>query len=75
MASDSEDLNEMGLVDQIVPEPLGGAHRDPDQAAVFLKTAILDSLVELSALDQATLIARRRAKYRGIGVFADDETF
>ncbi len=71
----AEDLNEMGLVDVIVPEPLGGAHRDPDQAAVFLKTAILDSLVELSALDQTTLIARRRAKYRGIGVFADDETF
>lgn len=71
----AEDLNEMGLVDQIVPEPLGGAHRDPNEAATFLKTAILDTLVELSALDLTTLIAKRRAKYRNIGVFGDDETF
>lgn len=71
----AEDLNEMGLVDQIVQEPLGGAHRDPDEAALFLKTAILDTLVELTGLDHATLIARRRAKYRNIGVFGDDGTF
>ncbi len=71
----AEDLNEMGLVDLIVQEPLGGAHRDPDEAAMFLKTAILDSLIELSGLDHATLIAKRRAKYRNIGVFGDDETF
>lgn len=71
----AEDLNEMGLVDQIVQEPLGGAHRDPAEAAVFLKTAILDTLVELSDLDVTALIAKRRSKYRNIGVFGDDETF
>ncbi len=71
----AEDLNEMGLVDQIVQEPLGGAHRDPSEAAVFLKTAILDTLVELSGLDVTALIAKRRSKYRNIGVFGDDETF
>ncbi|HWO56962.1 MAG TPA: acetyl-CoA carboxylase carboxyltransferase subunit alpha [bacterium] len=71
----AEDLNELGLVDQIIPEPLGGAHRDPDQSAVFLKSAILGALVELSALDVPTLIARRRAKYRNIGVYGEDETF
>lgn len=71
----AEDLNEMGLVDQIVQEPLGGAHRDPGEAALFLKTAILDTLVELSSLDLTALIAKRRSKYRNIGVFGDDETF
>lgn len=71
----AEDLNEMGLVDQIVQEPLGGAHRDPGEAAAFLKTAILDTLVELSDLDVTALIAKRRSKYRNIGVFGDDETF
>jgi len=71
----ADDLNEMGLVDHIIPEPLGGAHRDPDEAALLLKTAILDSLVELSALDLTTLIGRRRARYRNVGVFGDDETF
>lgn len=71
----AEDLNEMGLVDQIVQEPLGGAHRDPGEAAAFLKTAILDTLVDLSDLDVTALIAKRRSKYRNIGVFGDDETF
>lgn len=71
----ADDLNEMGLVDRIVQEPLGGAHRDPDEAAMFLKSAILEALVELSALDLTTLIAKRRAKYRNIGAFGEDETF
>ncbi|HUU47006.1 MAG TPA: acetyl-CoA carboxylase carboxyltransferase subunit alpha [Acidobacteriota bacterium] len=71
----AEDMDDFGLVDRIVPEPLGGAHRDPDQAARVLSAAILEYLVELSALPATDLLARRRAKYRRIGVYADDPSF
>ena len=71
----AEDLTEFGIVDRIVPEPLGGAHRDPDAAATVLKATILDCLVELSALPPADLLAQRRAKFRRVGVFGEDDTF
>jgi acetyl-CoA carboxylase carboxyl transferase subunit alpha len=71
----ADDLIELGIVDQIVPEPLGGAHRDPAEAAAILKAVLLDSLVEMSQYDPEELIARRRAKYRQMGVFAEDGTF
>jgi acetyl-CoA carboxylase carboxyl transferase subunit alpha len=71
----AEDLNEMGLVDRIIPEPLGGAHRDPDESAALLKATILETLVELTPLPTADLLARRRAKYRNVGVYGEDETF
>ena len=71
----AEDLNEMGLVDRIIPEPLGGAHRDPDESATMLKATILETLVELTPLPSADLLARRRGKYRNIGVYGEDETF
>ena len=66
---------ELGIVDRVVPEPLGGAHRHPDAAATFLRATILDCLVELSAVPIPDLLGRRRAKYRQIGVFGEDDTF
>jgi len=71
----ADDLIALGVVDQIVPEPLGGAHRDPVKAAGILKAILLDNLVELSRLSPEELVARRRAKYRQMGVFAEDDTF
>ena len=71
----ADDLIELGVVDRVVPEPLGGAHRDPVQAAAILKAVLLDCLVELSNLSPEDLVARRRAKYRQMGVFAEDDTF
>jgi acetyl-CoA carboxylase carboxyl transferase subunit alpha len=71
----AEDLTEFGIVDRVVPEPLGGAHRDPDTAASFLRATILDCLVELSAVPIPDLLGRRRAKYRQVGVFGEDDTF
>lgn len=71
----ADDLQDFGLVDRIVPEPLGGAHRNPDEAAAVLKSAILDSLIELTALAEADLLDRRRAKYRSIGVYREDKSF
>ncbi len=71
----ADDLLELGIIDRIVPEPLGGAHRDAAESATVLRAVILESLIELSAFSSEDLIARRRAKYRNIGVFAEDDTF
>lgn len=71
----AEDMEDFGLVDRIVPEPLGGAHRDPDAAARVLRAAILEYIIELTTLSVDDLQARRRAKYRRIGVYGDDPSF
>ena len=71
----AEDLSESGIADRVIPEPLGGAHRDPEGAAKFLQATILECIVELSRLPTMDLLARRRAKYRNVGVFSEDDTF
>jgi len=60
------DLMEFGIVDEIIPEPVGGAQRDPQALYGKLKAAILSRLQELDALTADELIAQRYAKYRGI---------
>jgi acetyl-CoA carboxylase carboxyl transferase subunit alpha len=62
----ARDLQKLGIVDEIVPEPLGGAHRDP-AAAAGLKAVLIRNLDELAQLDTDTLVDRRYAKYRAIG--------
>ena len=59
---------ELGVVDAIVPEPEGGAHTNPDEAAKLLETAILEALEEIVALDPDERRRQRRAKYRVMGV-------
>jgi len=71
----AEDLIELGIVDRIVPEPLGGAHRDPGEAANLLRAVLLENLIELSSHSPEDLIARRRLKYRRMGVYSEDGTF
>lgn len=61
---------ELGLIDEIVPEPRGGAHRDPIEAANFVRDAIERHLSELSGLDGAALREQRYDKFRAMGVFA-----
>jgi acetyl-CoA carboxylase carboxyl transferase subunit alpha len=61
---------ELGVVDGIVPEPEGGAHTDPDAAAVLLKASIVDALEELDGVPGDELRRLRRAKFRSLGVFA-----
>ena len=61
------DLQALGVVDRIVPEPIGGAHRDPATAIASLKAAILEELGGLSRLDRRQLIDQRRAKFLAIG--------
>jgi acetyl-CoA carboxylase carboxyl transferase subunit alpha len=67
----SLDLKELGIIDQILPEPVGGAHSDPLEAASILKEALLQSLEELSQLTIGQRRELRYQKFRGIGVFTE----
>ncbi len=62
------DLVRMGIIDEMVPEPLGGAHRDYQATARNVKESIQKHLAELSALDPGTLLDARYKKFRGMGV-------
>ena len=63
----ANDLLALGVVDRIVPEPLGGAHRDPPAAVANLKAAIIEELDGLAGLDRAQLLDHRRKKFLAIG--------
>jgi len=60
------DLHALGVIDRIVPEPLGGAQRDPDAAIGSLKGAILEELEGCSTLGPDELLKQRRAKFLAI---------
>jgi acetyl-CoA carboxylase alpha subunit len=60
---------DLGVIDAVVPEPDGGAHRDHDGAAALLKAALVDALERLEDLPGDDLRRRRREKFRGMGVF------
>ena len=62
-------LFEHKLIDRIIPEPLGGAHRDPTAMAAILKKTILDELVELEKNDIPTLLENRYKRLRSYGAF------
>jgi acetyl-CoA carboxylase alpha subunit len=61
---------ELGVIDGIVPEPSGGAHTDPDEAARLLGISVREALEDLDGLPVDELSRRRRARFRSIGVFA-----
>ena len=63
----AEDLKRLKLVDVVVPEPLGGAHRDPAAAVQAVGTAIGEALAPLVGLNGPTLKARRREKFLEMG--------
>ena len=62
-------LFEHKLIDRIIPEPLGGAHRDPTAMAAMLKETLLNELVELEKNDIPTLLENRYKRLRGYGAF------
>jgi len=64
-------LLELGLVDEIVPEPLGGAHTDPDATAATLKSVLLKHLEQLLALAPAERLKQRYDKFRNFGHFLE----
>jgi acetyl-CoA carboxylase carboxyl transferase subunit alpha len=70
------DLLQMGIIDEIVPEPSGGAHLDPDAAAALVDAVIVRHLDELRAMDGTVRLNARYDKFRGMGraghAFVDD---
>jgi acetyl-CoA carboxylase carboxyl transferase subunit alpha len=63
------DLERLGLIDEIIPEPPGGAHEDPDGAAQLLKASLCKGLAELSRLTASELVQQRYTKFRKMGNF------
>ena len=63
----ASDLQALGVVDRIVEEPLGGAHRHPEAAMGNLKEALIEELDGYSALGPKELLAQRRAKFLAVG--------
>ena len=62
------DLLKMGLIDEVIPEPLGGAHRDVQKIASSVRETILRLLKELESLDKEELLKLRYKKFRSMGV-------
>ncbi len=67
----AESLNEFGLVDDVLEEPLGGAHRNPKEAAEVIRNAILKSLDELDQLSIDALLEERQRRLASFGQFKD----
>jgi acetyl-CoA carboxylase carboxyl transferase subunit alpha len=65
------DLLKLGVIDAIVPEPVGGAHRNWDATAASLRAALRDQLWQLKSKSEAELIEERYEKFRRIGVFEE----
>ena len=65
----SQDVLELGIIDQIIPEPSGGAHNDPEKTAESMKIEIMKSFNELEKLNTEQLIEQRIRKYRVMGVY------
>ncbi len=68
----AQDLSQLGIIDGIVPEPLGGAHNDHEVAAAALKTAVLDAITGLEKLPTGTLLEQRYQKFRALGKYTEN---
>lgn len=66
-----KDLQRLGVIDEIIPEPLGGAHRDHRQTAIILKAHLMQILRDLTSFPIDRLLERRYEKFRRIGVFEE----
>ncbi|MEN9705464.1 MAG: hypothetical protein RLZZ393_1343, partial [Pseudomonadota bacterium] len=71
MGLTADRLQQLKLVDEVLKEPLGGAHRNPEAMAEALRTALLKQLDALCALDADALIVQRERRIAGFGVFTD----
>jgi len=71
MKTTAPDLLSLNVIDAIVPEPVGGAHRDWEGAADKLKSALRQQLWDFDGKSAATLVAERYEKFRRIGVFEE----
>jgi len=71
MGITSERLKELNLIDRIIPEPMGGAHRDHQAAASALRESLIDDLSQLSSMILDDLIEQRSAKLRSFGEYKE----
>lgn len=65
------DLYKQGIIDEIIPEPTGGAHQDVNTTANSLKSAIVSALKGISNIPMEQLLCERYAKFRKIGIFSE----
>jgi acetyl-CoA carboxylase carboxyl transferase subunit alpha len=68
----ADDLLEQGIIDRIVPEPMGGAHRNPEVMAETLRTILVEELQQLLAKDPETLVRERVGKFSAMGVWKEE---
>jgi acetyl-CoA carboxylase carboxyl transferase subunit alpha len=67
----AQDLSKLGIIDGVIPEPLGGAHNDHAAAAASLKDAVLAALAELGQIPTPQLLEQRYQKFRAMGQFTE----
>jgi len=67
----ADDLSDFGLIDEVLPEPLGGAHRGPDAAAEVIRNALLKNLEELDALSIDEVLENRQRRLASFGEFKE----
>jgi acetyl-CoA carboxylase carboxyl transferase subunit alpha len=72
MGVTSDRLSKLGLIDEVLQEPLGGAHRNPVAMSETIKNALLQALADLQGLPLATLVERRQQRLLAYGQFKDD---
>ena len=72
MGISSSRLNELGLIDEIIEEPLGGFHRNPDETYISIKKSIINSLQAIESIEPENLLEQRRARYKAIGEFNEN---
>jgi acetyl-CoA carboxylase carboxyl transferase subunit alpha len=70
----ADHLEKLGVADEVIPEPLGGAHNDPQQAASALKYILQKHLNDLRGLDTEKLLETRYERYRHLGVYEEAGT-
>ena len=68
------DLLKLDIIDQIIKEPLGGAHRDPEAAVRNVKRAIKKHLTELLQMSDKQLLQQRYERYRNLGLYGEDDS-
>jgi acetyl-CoA carboxylase carboxyl transferase subunit alpha len=69
MGITADRLSKLDLIDEVIPEPLGGAHREPQLMAERLRDTLTRHLSDLMALPVDALLAERRKRLRGFGVY------